>query len=319
MKVFSCPVCQRARVLRERGMRAVRLHPGLRHVPRPIRQRRGAVPRQHDRGDVQLVGARIRVLPLVRHRRRSRGDRAALCPSRRRSGGRSVSSSASVSTCTAPDAAVRPPRRVGRGPGDDRPPGRGDHPRHRRGRSRPARAGPDQPRRAVPQPAWARAPRARPLVLGRPTSTTASRPSRSGRCSATRSSTTRQRSNSTTALPDDGSWLGQFVSFYASMHPWEDFAESFAHLLHLTDTLETAAVHGMVGGGSVALGFGDFDKLYQQLDRRQRRPQRAQPQHGHPRRLPVRPVAAGSAEAGLRLAVPDQPRLLSGRPGSFRG
>ncbi len=63
--------------------------------------------------------------------------------------------------------------------------------------------------------------------------------------------------------PDDGSWQGQFVSFYASMHPWEDFAESFAHLLHLTDTLETAAVQGMVGGASVALGFGDFDKLYQ--------------------------------------------------------
>ena len=63
--------------------------------------------------------------------------------------------------------------------------------------------------------------------------------------------------------PDDGSWQSQYVSFYASMHPWEDFAESFAHLLHVTDTLETAAMAGMVGGAAVALGVGDFDLVYQ--------------------------------------------------------
>ncbi len=32
----------------------------------------------------------------------------------------------------------------------------------------------------------------------------------------------------------------QFVSRYASTHPWEDFAESWAHYLHLFDGLETA-------------------------------------------------------------------------------
>jgi hypothetical protein len=35
-------------------------------------------------------------------------------------------------------------------------------------------------------------------------------------------------------------WQAFFVSAYASAHPWEDFAESFAHYLHIVDTLETA-------------------------------------------------------------------------------
>jgi hypothetical protein len=28
------------------------------------------------------------------------------------------------------------------------------------------------------------------------------------------------------------------------MHPWEDFAETFAHCLHIVDTLETAGAFG---------------------------------------------------------------------------
>jgi hypothetical protein len=31
------------------------------------------------------------------------------------------------------------------------------------------------------------------------------------------------------------------VSAYASVHPWEDWAETWAHYLHLVDTLETAS------------------------------------------------------------------------------
>ncbi len=34
-------------------------------------------------------------------------------------------------------------------------------------------------------------------------------------------------------------WTDDFVSFYATSHPWEDFAETFAHLLHIVDTLAT--------------------------------------------------------------------------------
>jgi hypothetical protein len=39
--------------------------------------------------------------------------------------------------------------------------------------------------------------------------------------------------------PADG-WQDSFVSFYASAHPWEDFAETWAHYIHIVDTLETA-------------------------------------------------------------------------------
>jgi len=40
-------------------------------------------------------------------------------------------------------------------------------------------------------------------------------------------------------------WNQCFVSAYASVHPWEDWAETWAHYLHMTDTLETAAACGM--------------------------------------------------------------------------
>lgn len=40
-------------------------------------------------------------------------------------------------------------------------------------------------------------------------------------------------------------WQQQFVSAYASVHPWEDWAESWAHYLHMTDALETAADAGL--------------------------------------------------------------------------
>ncbi len=68
-----------------------------------------------------------------------------------------------------------------------------------------------------------------------------------------------------------------FISFYASSHPWEDWAESWAHYLHMLDTLETAHVHGLTlrratgETGAAAdeledepletLDFGDFDAL----------------------------------------------------------
>jgi hypothetical protein len=40
-------------------------------------------------------------------------------------------------------------------------------------------------------------------------------------------------------------WHENFVSDYASVHPWEDWAETWAHYFHMTDTLETAAACGM--------------------------------------------------------------------------
>jgi hypothetical protein len=40
-------------------------------------------------------------------------------------------------------------------------------------------------------------------------------------------------------------WQEEFVSAYAASHPWEDFAETWAHYLHIVDTLETARAFGM--------------------------------------------------------------------------
>ncbi|KAA8967329.1 putative zinc-binding metallopeptidase [Mycobacterium sp.] len=39
-------------------------------------------------------------------------------------------------------------------------------------------------------------------------------------------------------------WEQRFVSSYASMHPAEDWAETFAHYLHIRDVLDTAAACG---------------------------------------------------------------------------
>ena len=44
--------------------------------------------------------------------------------------------------------------------------------------------------------------------------------------------------------PDD--WAQTYISEYATMHPWEDFAECFAHYLHITDSIDTSREAGMV-------------------------------------------------------------------------
>ncbi|MFG1361101.1 zinc-binding metallopeptidase family protein [Xanthobacter pseudotagetidis] len=40
-------------------------------------------------------------------------------------------------------------------------------------------------------------------------------------------------------------WQANFVSSYATSHPWEDFAETFKHYVHIVDTLEMAQAFGM--------------------------------------------------------------------------
>ena len=40
-------------------------------------------------------------------------------------------------------------------------------------------------------------------------------------------------------------WGQSFISAYASSHPLEDWAECFAHFLHIQDALETANAHGL--------------------------------------------------------------------------
>ena len=47
----------------------------------------------------------------------------------------------------------------------------------------------------------------------------------------------------------DPNWPQTYVSAYATAHPWEDWAETFAHYLHITDGLQTAAAFGIVVAG----------------------------------------------------------------------
>lgn len=49
-------------------------------------------------------------------------------------------------------------------------------------------------------------------------------------------------------------WRDHFVSAYATAHPWEDFAETFAHYLHIVDTLEMARAFGLYVNPRIARG-----------------------------------------------------------------
>jgi hypothetical protein len=60
------------------------------------------------------------------------------------------------------------------------------------------------------------------------------------------------------APPD---WAERFVSAYAISHPWEDFAETWAHYLHIVDTLETANAFGLRITPSVDKEVAHFAKL----------------------------------------------------------
>ena len=44
--------------------------------------------------------------------------------------------------------------------------------------------------------------------------------------------------------PPEG-WESDYISTYATMHPFEDFAETWAHYLHICDTIETAREYGL--------------------------------------------------------------------------
>jgi len=61
-------------------------------------------------------------------------------------------------------------------------------------------------------------------------------------------------------------WQECYVSAYATTHPWEDFAETWAHYLHIVDTLEMASNFGMevapaadrIGGLSAKVDFDPY-------------------------------------------------------------
>ena len=65
-------------------------------------------------------------------------------------------------------------------------------------------------------------------------------------------------------------WSERFISPYASAHPWEDFAETWAHYLHMIDTLETAFVAGLEVSPKLPQSPGaifDFHPLNTGMDR----------------------------------------------------
>jgi hypothetical protein len=48
-------------------------------------------------------------------------------------------------------------------------------------------------------------------------------------------------------------WAEAHVSAYATMHPWEDWAETFAHFLHINDVMQTAAAWGLTDGADTPM------------------------------------------------------------------
>jgi hypothetical protein len=52
--------------------------------------------------------------------------------------------------------------------------------------------------------------------------------------------------------PPEG-WAEDHVSAYATMHPWEDWAETFAHFLHIRDVMQTAAAWGLTDGADAPM------------------------------------------------------------------
>jgi len=60
-------------------------------------------------------------------------------------------------------------------------------------------------------------------------------------------------------------WEDNYVSSYASMHPAEDWAETFAHYLHIRDAVDTAAAFGFAPAAATferkMLGPSGFDTI----------------------------------------------------------
>jgi hypothetical protein len=81
-----------------------------------------------------------------------------------------------------------------------------------------------------------------------------------------------ERKNYVTALqqhyaqgpPPD--WPEHFVTAYAGVHPWEDFAETWAHYFHMVDTKETSSGFKVAKAVELAAKI-DFDPHHAALDR----------------------------------------------------
>ena len=142
-----------------------------------------------------------------------------------------------------------------------------------------------------------------------------------GRRSSTSSAQSSETSAPTTphrspAYYDRGApadWQERFVSAYASSHPWEDWAETWAHYLHMVDTLETAAACGLSlkprrrdepalpkapdPVSPQPVPFRAPDRQLVSADLRVEQPESRARARG---RVPVRPLGPGGRQAAIR-------------------
>ncbi len=52
-------------------------------------------------------------------------------------------------------------------------------------------------------------------------------------------------------------WQDAYISAYATAHPWEDFAETWAHYIHIVDALETGRSYGI----NISANFRDLTQI----------------------------------------------------------
>ena len=232
---------------------------GGRRADRAGRRRRWRQCAQRRPGALQLDGSGGRggrLLPVVRARPHDPRPGRARQP-RALAGARGGEAAAGLRADAARAAAREPEGGRGAGPrlrlprrrrseraGDDRPRRRAHHHQHRRGRLRRARAAARRAGRALPHAARPPPPRGRALLLGR--AGARRRPDRGGRAVFGDESVDYKEAlqrHYQNGAPAD--WQASFVSAYATMHPWEDFAETWTHYLHMVDTLDTAASFGL--------------------------------------------------------------------------
>jgi len=65
--------------------------------------------------------------------------------------------------------------------------------------------------------------------------------------------------------PPSDFWQNSHISAYARAHPLEDFAECWAHMLQMVDTLETASAQGVLESPALGGNFDEYVQAWMQL------------------------------------------------------
>ena len=118
-------------------------------------------------------------------------------------------------------------------------------------------------------------------------------------CSATRPPTTSRLSTGTTPRVRREGWEQNYISSYATMHPFEDFAETFAHVMHITRHRRHRAGTRALDGRPVRVLLVPRPR-HRGVGADEHRAQPDQPQHGRRRPLPLRAGAGRARQARPR-------------------